>query len=189
MVKDHSDTTRGNPLLPHGLLFSISSKGSFICTIQDRIAHTTAFVIPVVEHWLEREIAQSCQWVHSMKDRSDDLSHHERMLLPRSYISLLYSGRNHVQWNYTPSIELVLAGDNFFSVGMFHLKQLSCQLVDNGNLWCRGVHLVLEAFETVLHYCKLFNVICHNDRCQELLLQVQYYQFTQYVLYCLVICL
>ena len=27
----------------------------------DRITHTTAFVIPVVEHWLEREIAQ---WVH-----------------------------------------------------------------------------------------------------------------------------
>ena len=26
-----------------------------------RIAHTTAFVSPVVEHWLEREIAQ---WVH-----------------------------------------------------------------------------------------------------------------------------
>ena len=51
----------------------------------DRIAHTTAFVIPVVEHWLEREIAQ---WVHSMKDRSDDPSHHERTLLPRSYISL-----------------------------------------------------------------------------------------------------
>ena len=43
----------------------------------DRIAHTTAFVTPVVEHWLEREIAQ---WVHSMKDRSDDPSHHERTL-------------------------------------------------------------------------------------------------------------
>ena len=27
----------------------------------DRIAHTTAFVTPVVEVWLEREIAQ---WVH-----------------------------------------------------------------------------------------------------------------------------
>ena len=26
----------------------------------DRITHTTAFVTPVVEHWLEREIAQ---WV------------------------------------------------------------------------------------------------------------------------------
>ena len=51
----------------------------------DRIAHTTAFVIPVVEHWLEREIAQ---WVHPMKDRSDDPSHYERTLLPRSYISL-----------------------------------------------------------------------------------------------------
>ena len=33
MVKDHSDRERGNPLPPHGLLFPISSKGSFICTI------------------------------------------------------------------------------------------------------------------------------------------------------------
>ena len=33
MVKDHSDSKRGNPLLPHGLLFLISSKGSFICII------------------------------------------------------------------------------------------------------------------------------------------------------------
>ena len=33
MVKDHSDSERGNPLLPHRLLFSISSKGSFICII------------------------------------------------------------------------------------------------------------------------------------------------------------
>ena len=33
MVKNHSDSERGNPLLPHGLLFPISSKGSFICTI------------------------------------------------------------------------------------------------------------------------------------------------------------
>ena len=30
MVKDHSDSERGNPLPPHMLLFSISSKGSFI---------------------------------------------------------------------------------------------------------------------------------------------------------------
>ena len=33
MVKDHSDGERGNPLPPHGLLFTINSKGSFICTI------------------------------------------------------------------------------------------------------------------------------------------------------------
>ena len=50
------------------------------------ITHTTAFVTPVVEHWLEREIAQ---WAHPMKDRSDDPSHHERTLLPWNYISLL----------------------------------------------------------------------------------------------------
>ena len=45
----------------------------------DRIAHTMAFLIPVVEHWLEREITQ---WVHH--EGSDDLSHHERTLLPRN---------------------------------------------------------------------------------------------------------
>ena len=34
-----------------------------------RIAHTTAFVKPVVEHGLEREKAQ---WVHPTEDQSDD---------------------------------------------------------------------------------------------------------------------
>ena len=33
MNKDHSDSERGNPLPPHGLLFPISSKGSLICII------------------------------------------------------------------------------------------------------------------------------------------------------------
>ena len=78
MVKDHSDSEKGNPLPPHRLLLSISSKGSFYMHHPtDRITHTTAFVTPVVEHWLEREIAQ---WVRPMKDRSDDPSHHERTL-------------------------------------------------------------------------------------------------------------
>ena len=36
MVEDHSDSERGNPLPPHGLLFPISSKGSFICIIPQR---------------------------------------------------------------------------------------------------------------------------------------------------------
>ena len=41
MVKDHSDSKRGNPLPPlHGLLFPISSKGSFISTI----LHTGQFI-------------------------------------------------------------------------------------------------------------------------------------------------
>ena len=55
MVKDHSDSERGNPLLSHGLLFPT-----------DRITHTTAFVTPVMEHWLQREMAR---WVHPMRDR------------------------------------------------------------------------------------------------------------------------
>ena len=33
MVKDHSDSEKGNPLPPHRLLFPINSKGSFIGTI------------------------------------------------------------------------------------------------------------------------------------------------------------
>ena len=62
MVKDNSDSEKGNLLpLVYGLLFPISSNGSFICTIPQTGAHTIAFVIPVVEHWLEQEIAQ---WVH-----------------------------------------------------------------------------------------------------------------------------
>ena len=52
MVKDHLDSEKGILLSQlHGLLFQISSKGSFI-------AHTTAVVTPVMEHWLKREIAQ-----------------------------------------------------------------------------------------------------------------------------------
>ena len=37
MVKDHSDSEKGNPLPPHRLLLSINSKGSFICTIPETV--------------------------------------------------------------------------------------------------------------------------------------------------------
>ena len=40
MVKDHTDSERGNPLPPHGLLFSISSMG-YMHHPTDRIAHTS----------------------------------------------------------------------------------------------------------------------------------------------------
>ena len=54
MVKDHSDSKRENPLPPHGLLFFDYQQGLFYMHHPtDRIA----FVTPVVEHWLEREIA------------------------------------------------------------------------------------------------------------------------------------
>ena len=71
MVKDHSDSEKGNLLPPHRQGFFYMHHPT------DRITHTTAFVTPVVEHWLEWEIAQ---WVHPMKDRSDDPSHHEQTL-------------------------------------------------------------------------------------------------------------
>ena len=49
MVKDHSDSERGNPLPPlHRLLLLVSSKGSFICTIT--IANITTSVRPVMEY-------------------------------------------------------------------------------------------------------------------------------------------
>ena len=73
MVKDHSDSERGNPLPPHMLLFPISIMVLYMHHPTDRITHTTAFVTLVVEQWLEREIAQ---WVHPMKGRFDDPSHH-----------------------------------------------------------------------------------------------------------------
>ena len=61
MLKDHSDSEKGNPLPPHRLLFPISSKGFYMHDPTDRITHTTYLVTPVMEQWLEREIAQ---WVH-----------------------------------------------------------------------------------------------------------------------------
>ena len=68
-----------------GYSFRLTARFFYLHHPTNRIAHTTAFLKPVVEHWLEQQIAQ---WVHPMKDRSDDPSHHERTLLPRSYISL-----------------------------------------------------------------------------------------------------
>ena len=42
MVKDHSDSEKGNPLSPYRLLLLVNSKGSFICTIprQDSTSYT-----------------------------------------------------------------------------------------------------------------------------------------------------
>ena len=56
MVKDHSDSERGNPLPPHRLLFPIKQQGVFYMHhLTDRITQTTAFVTPVAEHWQKRE--------------------------------------------------------------------------------------------------------------------------------------
>ena len=80
MVKDHSDSARGNRLPPHRLLFPISSKGSFICTIpQTGLCYTSRGALAGM---------RNSSMGHPMKDWSNNPSHDERTLLPRSYISL-----------------------------------------------------------------------------------------------------
>ena len=54
MIKDHSDSEIGNPL---GYSFRLAAGFFYMLHPIDRITHATAFVKPVVEHWLEREIA------------------------------------------------------------------------------------------------------------------------------------
>ena len=85
MVKYHSDSERKPAAATWATLSDYQQGFFYMHHPTDRIAHTVAFVTPVMEHWLERKIAQLD---HPMKDRSDDPSHHEQALLPQSYISL-----------------------------------------------------------------------------------------------------
>ena len=79
----------GNPLPPHRLLFSISSNGIFYMHFSiDRTVHTTAFDKPVVDHRLERKIAQTAAG-STEKDRSDDRPLQRRARYRLSYIPLL----------------------------------------------------------------------------------------------------
>ena len=52
MVKDHSDSERGNP--PHGL----ATRVLLYAPSHRQDSTYQAFVTPVMEHWLEKEIAQ-----------------------------------------------------------------------------------------------------------------------------------
>ena len=85
MVKNHSDSERGNLLPPHGLLFLISSKVFFICTIPQTGYHIPH---PLLHQswstgWNEKQLNGS-----TTKDPSDDPLHHDWTLLPWSYISI-----------------------------------------------------------------------------------------------------
>ena len=67
MVKDHSDSERE----PTGYVFPNSSKGSFICTIQDRIAHTMALLrLILVEESTMRD-ALSWNYVHTQEKKGE----------------------------------------------------------------------------------------------------------------------
>ena len=56
MVKDHSDSERGNPLPPHG-----QQEFFYMHHPTDRITHTMGFVTPVEKHCIR----------HVVKDHSD----------------------------------------------------------------------------------------------------------------------
>ena len=67
MVKNHSDSEKKLLAPIHGLPLLKSSKGSFICTIHrtvtDRIAHTMAFVTPIMV-WHGELDGTIAQWVY-----------------------------------------------------------------------------------------------------------------------------
>ena len=78
----------------------------------DRIPHTTAFGISIVEHWLEREIAQ---WVHPMK--IDPMTH--RTMSERSYHGA--TSRSLVSWTAVVVGAADDSGILFFLVAVFTL--------------------------------------------------------------------
>ena len=86
MVKDHSDSERGNQLLPHTVGFSFWLTARVLLYApshrQDSTYHGLCYTSRGAR--MEREMAL---WVHPMKDQSNDPSHHEWMLLPWNYIS------------------------------------------------------------------------------------------------------
>ena len=79
------DSERGHPLLPYGLLFPISSIFFLYSSShsQDNTYHSFCYT----SHGALAETRNSS--MGSMKDRSDNPSHHVWLLLPRCYISLL----------------------------------------------------------------------------------------------------
>ena len=73
MGRNHSDSERGNRCRHMGYSFRLAARVLLYAPSYRQDSTYHGFVTPVVEHWLEREIAQ---WVHPMKDRSNDPSHH-----------------------------------------------------------------------------------------------------------------
>ena len=61
MVKDHSDSERTPAAATWATLSDKQQGVVYMHHPINRIEHTTAFGTPVVEHWLERKLAQ---WVH-----------------------------------------------------------------------------------------------------------------------------
>ena len=74
--------------MPDEELLSHKQQGIFYMHfLTDKTAHTTAFDVPVVDHWLERKIAQTAN-AFAMQDRSaiqEDPNLYSRVLYHLSY--------------------------------------------------------------------------------------------------------
>ena len=57
MVKNHSDSERGNPLLLlDGLLFEQQQMVFYTHHPTDRLNYPMTYIISVVDHWVERKV-------------------------------------------------------------------------------------------------------------------------------------
>ena len=91
----------------------------------DRTVHTTAFDKPVVDHWLERKIAQTATG-STEKDRSDDRPLQRRARYRLSYIPLrLADGERRFNVRYVRAINRSsLSSKSWVSfVSVVHLQQ------------------------------------------------------------------
>ena len=85
MVKDHSDSER-KPAAATGYSFQLTARVLLYAPShrQDSTYHSLCYTSCGAQAG-----TRNSSMVHPMKDRSDDPSHHEQTLLPRSYILLL----------------------------------------------------------------------------------------------------
>ena len=109
-----------------------------------------AFGTPLVEHWLEWEIAQ---WVHPMKDRSNDPSHHEQTLLPRSYISLLGTRNSSMgsPWRIDPKTHHTMSEHSYHGATSCSLEREIAQWVHHEGSIRRPIAPWANTLTTELH--------------------------------------
>ena len=69
MVEDHTGNQGGNPLLPSNwlLLFDKQNDIFYLNNWTERITHIISLVKPVVDHWLEQELAERAHSVGSIR--------------------------------------------------------------------------------------------------------------------------
>ena len=86
----------------------------------DSIAHTTAFVTPVVEHWLEREIRvqEKQNNIYTIKIMRYTVIHSDLILIIKCFLILLQSERYLPNW-FKTLILLILNNSKILQVEGF----------------------------------------------------------------------